>query len=383
MPHRHDLAVSCGGAVRPDSPMKTLSEIHAWDDFLQAFEKVFHTEWADTSARLEYIGTGTFFQPEAAAGTASWEARNKLFEAYRELRAPIDLAVIEARKVEDELEKSHLWLTGEVIADTKGLKFRAMEAVYDNPPGAVCALGAKMGLENYFLPAFLRAAERNLTLRLYGVFIATPLPHEEGIPPAAFIVSKMHLPDQPDVLPEDEKIAIQPGDRIAGYRVRTITQSESLVEQVLREFEMLQHHARSCTIIMSGFIELLVNTLIQEKCQGINEKSVKTHGQRIGVLHAKKLIDDDEFNKLEWFRKLRNEAAHEAVFDIGKKNFDLFKGTQFESAARFPGLCMDVFVRFWNKNKDTFKKLSPKGDGGEIVGSILEGRVFDPSKMKK
>jgi hypothetical protein len=115
----------------------------------------------------------------------------------------------------------------------------------------------------------VKAAEQRATLRLYGVLIPNEAllgeswKPQAGTPSVSFITWKVHSPNDPDELAESDRLQLKPEDRVSGYRVRLEQNSttQSLLESVLQEFELLQHHPRSCVIVMHGFIELLVNTL--------------------------------------------------------------------------------------------------------------------------
>jgi hypothetical protein len=203
------------------------------------------------------------------------------------------------------------------------------------------------------------------------------------MPSVTFITWKCHLPTDPDEVPESERVDLRPEDRISGYQVRLHrdSASQSLLATVLQEFELLQHHPRSCVIVMHGFIELLINTLVEEKCKSGKKMASNNrdypHSVKLTLLHELNLLDDESFKKLNWFRKLRNDAAHEAVFSITPDKLQMFAGTKFADVSHFPLLCMEIFMSLWNKYPDLFSsKFSPEGHAGAVVAEPVKGRTF-------
>ncbi len=369
--------------------MKSPTDIDNWEDFLKAFESVFDHDWTTTLTKLPTIGSGTFLHPQSSEGTISWENRDALLEAYSRIKPKLELAVIQVQKFREETAKYETWITGEVFSDRNNLLFRADRPIEGNTTQNVVLLGAKRGLENTLIPMYFKAAETRATLRLYGVLMPNEalMPQswkpKAGTPSVSFITWKCHLPSDPDELPESKRVEFTPDDRVSGYRVRLESDSAtpSLMETVLREFELLQHHPRSCVIVMHGFIELLINTLIEEKCKSGKKMAANNrdypHSVKLTILHELGLLDEESFKKLTWFRKLRNDAAHEAVFTITSDKLQLFAGTKFANVSHFSLLCMDIFMSLWNSYAALFSsKFSPEGQEGVVLAQEVRGRTF-------
>ena len=369
--------------------MKGPTDIDNWESFFEAFEKVFHHDWANTLSNLQSIGNGTFLSPQFSEATPNWKNRDTLLDAYRKIKPSLDLAVIQVQKFREETVKYETWITGEVFTEKEGFLFRADKPIDGNTTGNVVTLGVRRGLENVLLPMYMKAAEMKATLRLYGVLMPTDAllpsfkPATPETPSVTFVTWKLHSPTDPDELPESERVSFTREDRVSGYRVQLERDPTtlSLMETVLREFELLQHHPRSCVIVMHGFIELLVNSLIEEKLKTGKKMAENNrdypHSVKLTILFEMGLLVDEEFKKLNWFRKLRNDAAHEAVFAITPEKLQLFVGTKFADVSQFPLLCMDIFTTLWNKYTDLFStKFSPNGQGGVIVAKEPKGRTF-------
>jgi hypothetical protein len=368
--------------------MKSPTEIDNWEEFLEAFESVFHHNWTTTIQKLSTI-QGTFLHPQSPEETSVWEDRDALLEAYRRIEPRVELAAIEVRKFREETAKSETWITGEVFSDGQNLLFRAERPIDKNTMQNVVLLGVKRGLENVLLPMYFKASEKREILRLYGVLVPSEVLMPESwkpnpdTPSVAFVTWKCHLPTDPDEIPESERLTFTPHDRVSGYVVHVERESAtlSLMEAVLREFELLQHHPRSCVIVMHGFIELLINTVIEEKCKSGKKMASNNrdypHSVKLTLLHELNLLDDESFKKLNWFRKLRNDAAHEAVFTITPDKLQMFAGTKFADVSHFPLLCMDIFMSLWNTYPDLFSsRFSPEGHTGVVAVDQPKGRTF-------
>ena len=372
--------------------MKTPTDIYNWEDFLKAFERVFHDDWTTTLAKLPAIATGTFLQPQPSEGPLLWENRDALLKAYSRVKPEIELAVVQIRKLHGEIAKYETWITGEVFSDGKNLLFRAERPIDGNTMENVVLLGVQKGLEKSLMPLYFKAAERRAILRMYGVLIPNkaPMPSWEekpGIPSVSFITWKCHSPSDPDELPEDERVEFTPDDRFSGYTVRVMRDptSLSMMETVLQEFELLQHHPRSCVIVMHGFIELLINTLIEAKCKSgrkiVYNNRDYPHSIKLTILYELGILDEESFKRLNWFRKLRNDAAHEAIFTITSDRLQLFVGTQYADVSHFPLLCMEIFKNLWNAYPALFSsKFSPEGNAGVVMAHEVKGRTFSMDK---
>lgn len=123
----------------------------------------------------------------------------------------------------DELKKYELWITGDVFEQNHQLMFRCDKSVGGNAAGDVVYLGATRQTANVLLPMYMKAAEQHKRLRLYGVL--TPVDEKirkaKGDPSVQFITWKVHLPNEPDELPADQKIPIGPNDKVPGFTVET------------------------------------------------------------------------------------------------------------------------------------------------------------------
>jgi hypothetical protein len=141
-------------------------------------------------------------------------------------------------------------------------------------------------------------------------------------------------------------------------------QPDEFLFKVLKELADQQRNPRHCIILMHGFIELLVNTLVVAHCKH-GSKIVSTsrdypHSVKLLLLHEIHVITDSHFDALNWFRKLRNRAAHDALFEVTPNDLLPFKDHRFSQPCQFALLSIDLLSDFWNKHAGLFApKFSP------------------------
>jgi hypothetical protein len=124
---------------------------------------------------------------------------------------------------DDDITKYAQWITGDMLLKDGVLAFRADKPIQGNRTGDVVLVGPNRDGVNTMGPLLMRAAERRLKVRLYGVLqkTSTSLPGHHGkLPSVQFIVWKIHLPTDPDDLPPGEKLIFGPKDKIDGYKVQ-------------------------------------------------------------------------------------------------------------------------------------------------------------------
>ena len=130
--------------------------------------------------------------------------------------------------------------------------------------------------------------------------------------------------------------------------------------QAFLEMQDCKNHSRIVVLVAHGFIELMVNVLIDAHCT--NHKRISSsrrdypHATKLLILHELKIISDDRYKELDSYRDLRNRAAHETVFRIKSDDFSFIKirraiaeHTAKESVAeRFFWASLELLGNFWN-----------------------------------
>jgi len=87
------------------------------------------------------------------------------------------------------------------------------------------------------------------------------------------------------------------------------------------ELAKVQGNQRSLVIVTHGFVELLLNTVIDSNCKHGKKKISSnhrdfSHSVKLVLLSELGLLDNRLYQILDWFRKLRNRAAHEVFFEL-------------------------------------------------------------------
>jgi len=108
---------------------------------------------------------------------------------------------------------NEFWITGDLYIQNKVLFFRADKPIKGNSSGNVTLLGTTKQNAQSVLPILMKAAEKKMKLRLFGVLQPAKgsFPGYTGpkLPTVQFIVWKIHMPTDPDELPPDQRIPIQ------------------------------------------------------------------------------------------------------------------------------------------------------------------------------
>jgi hypothetical protein len=120
----------------------------------------------------------------------------------------------------DELKQYEVWITGDVVfGKNQELLFRADKPVQGNNTGNLVLLGSSRQTMNVLLPMYMKAAEKHMKLRLYGLLVPDPSVKDPKMPSVQFITWKAHMPSDPDDLQIQDKILFGPADKIPGYKV--------------------------------------------------------------------------------------------------------------------------------------------------------------------
>lgn len=120
----------------------------------------------------------------------------------------------------------------------------------------------------------------------------------------------------------------------------------------------VRENQRLVVILSHGFLELLINTLIDANCK--NAKKIFSsnrdypHSAKLLVLNEKGIISDDLYKIFDWFRKIRNKAAHDPFFEITKSDLSILKNKKYHNPSNFYELCNDLLSGFWNTHLKTF-----------------------------
>lgn len=141
-----------------------------------------------------------------------------------------------------------------------------------------------------------------------------------------------------------------------------------LIMQVMKELSIVSKHTRLLVLVSHGFIELLINALVDHYIK--NRKIVTSdsrsypHATKLLLLNELNIISDDQYKILDWFRKLRNKAAHVPIFDVTKQDLSMMPQEKYREPSNFYELCIILIGSLWNEHIPIFgPKYSPGAYG--------------------
>jgi hypothetical protein len=138
-------------------------------------------------------------------------------------------------------------------------------------------------------------------------------------------------------------------------------------------------------LVTSGFLELLVNAVIDEKCK--NAKKINENNRdypfsvKLVLLNEMGLMSDGSFGNINWLRKVRNRAAHDAFFRVSSQELSQLKA-EYRDPSKLHTLCLMIWGSFWNEHVDLFvKKFMPSAFGTEATQEKPESD-WEPSQAR-
>jgi hypothetical protein len=120
----------------------------------------------------------------------------------------------------------------------------------------------------------------------------------------------------------------------------------------------VQNDPRSLVLVTNGFLELLVEAIIREKCK--NRKKVLgdnrswPYGSKLLLLNEMGAISPGVYRDLDWFRSIRNDAAHNPFFEITTETLQQVRPEVLGTPPHFFHLCAAIFANLWNGNIEIF-----------------------------
>lgn len=127
-----------------------------------------------------------------------------------------------------------------------------------------------------------------------------------------------------------------------------------------KEIARVKDNERLLVLVTHGEIELLLNVIIEAKCKRAKKiKDSRDYPQsvKLVLLNEIGLIDDNLFKVLDWFRRLRNKAAHEPFFTLSDSDSDYINKTlesfpPGKAIGGLPRFCTYIVGVIWNGHKD-------------------------------
>jgi len=152
--------------------------------------------------------------------------------------------------------------------------------------------------------------------------------------------------------------------------VKDVTESfpeeirDDVIIQVFSELMTVRENSRMLVLVAHGFMELLVNSLIDANLKNakkvVSDSRSYPHSSKLLLLNELDIIDADEYKIFDWFRKLRNKAAHEPIFYVKKQDLCHFSNEEHKDPSKFYNLCIYIIGSFWNRHVSTFAPIFAK-----------------------
>lgn len=127
-----------------------------------------------------------------------------------------------------------------------------------------------------------------------------------------------------------------------------------------KELAKVKNSQRSLALVTNGVLELFVETLIKASCR--NHKRITEDNRsfpysvKLLMLNEVGVLDDEYYKHLDWFRKIRNEAAHKPIFEVTDKSLKGHVSVEYSDPEKLHDLCSTMISAFWN---DYIDVLSP------------------------
>ncbi|MGL1053786.1 DUF4145 domain-containing protein [Vibrio vulnificus] len=109
--------------------------------------------------------------------------------------------------------------------------------------------------------------------------------------------------------------------------------------QVCDEIGLVKENPRLLVIVSHSFVEMIVKTLSDHHLPKVK---LKNHNQRLEKLRKEQVIDEFQFQLYDWFRDLRNKAAHTPIFRLNDSDFEPLLG--LVKSGVFQGSCHHSLV---------------------------------------
>jgi hypothetical protein len=132
---------------------------------------------------------------------------------------------------------------------------------------------------------------------------------------------------------------------------------------IMLELKHYKDNPRMLAIVSSAFAELMISTLIRKHCK--NGKAISNNSRdypfsvRLTLLYELDIISSNEYKILNWLRKLRNDAAHNAEFKFTDQHMPSWADSSHKKADTLFSLCVNILGCFWNDRVELFREKIP------------------------
>ena len=154
---------------------------------------------------------------------------------------------------------------------------------------------------------------------------------------------------------------------------QTENENDGVLESFFEELNSVKNHHRSLVIIVHGYIELFLNGIIAAKCKHGKNRIIKntrdyTLSVKLTLLSELNILDKKMFSLLDKFRKIRNDAAHDASFKISEASWQILNdgldrfipGESNRKPNDLAHFCKLLIGTIWNEHLDILSKINLK-----------------------
>ena len=165
---------------------------------------------------------------------------------------------------------------------------------------------------------------------------------------------------------------------------RPLHESDGQLMAVMRQLYDASLAPRFQVLITQGFIDLLVNAVIDAKCKNAKKITDNTrdfpYSIKLLLLNELGLLSDSLYRALHEFKKYRNKAAHEPLFRLSNRvvRDGRTAGTSHE-------YCLGLIVDFYNEHIGILGPmfaLEMNSRGGGVIVFPTKYRVDKSSDEK-
>jgi hypothetical protein len=122
--------------------------------------------------------------------------------------------------------------------------------------------------------------------------------------------------------------------------------NDSPMIKVMHELERCKDEPRLLIIITNGFVELIINLLVERSCKHggkiVERRRDFPHSIKLTLLNELGILSDHHYKLLDWFRDIRNEAAHKWEFKLNPDKMKVFADPKYSDPKNFGALCIDL-----------------------------------------
>ncbi len=146
--------------------------------------------------------------------------------------------------------------------------------------------------------------------------------------------------------------------------VQDEVEGNDLVRVVL-EIRRIKDNHRMVVILAHGLIDLFINSLIEFHCKHAKRITDNfnqfPHSTKLILLNELGILSDHHYRLLDWFRDIRNKAAHRIRFQIDKNALGTFVNKDHRNPDKFADLCISIVSDVLNSHQiAVWAGLTPK-----------------------